>query len=161
MVGNNTKTKKENKLIGKTVYEDFAIRKAMNENLRHIATAILASAIEDADVEFLTNDYEEWKVWRKKRMKKSEFYTELEFKQEFNYKQDYKETLFDICEKWIGVEDIPQEILKQRKLFEETKMQKLSKITNYQFDTLNNIAKLHGWKIGCNYVEPTLFDDDF
>ena len=94
-------------------------------------------------------------------MKKSEFYTELEFKQEFNYKQNYKETLFDICEKWIGVEDIPQEILKQRKLFEETKMQKLSKITNYQFDTLNNIAKLHGWKIGCNYVEPTLFDDDF
>lgn len=158
MVGSNTKTKKENKLIGKTIYEDFAIQKAMHGNLRHIATAILASAIEDADVEFLTNDYEEWKVWRKKRMKKSEFYTELEFKQEFNYKQNYKETLFDICEKWIGVEDIPQEILEQRKLFEETKMQKLSKITNYQFDTLNNIAKLHGWKIGCNYVEPTIFD---
>lgn len=161
MAGNNIKTKKKNKLIGKTVYEDFAIQKAMHGNLSHIATAILASAIEDADIEFLTNDYDEWKVWRKKRMRKNEFYTELEFKQEFDYKQNYKETLFDICERWLGVEDIPQEILEQRKLFEGNKLSKLCKITNYQFDTLNNMAKLHGWKIGVDYVEPTLFDDDF
>lgn len=158
MVENNIKTKKKNKLIGKTVYEDFAIQKAMHGNLSHIATAILASAIEDADIEFLTNDYDEWKVWRKKRMRKNEFYTELEFKQEFDYKQNYKETLFDICERWLGVEDIPQEILEQRKLFEGNKLSKLCKITNYQFDTLNNMAKLHGWKIGVDYVEPTIFD---
>ena len=158
MAGNNIKTNKKNKLIGKTVYEDFAIQKAMHGNLSHIATAILASAIEDADIEFLTNDYDEWKVWRKKRMRKNEFYTELEFKQEFDYKQNYKETLFDICERWLGVEDIPQEILEQRKLFEGNKLSKLCKITNYQFDTLNNMAKLHGWKIGVDYVEPTIFD---
>lgn len=156
MVESRVKTKE--KLVGKTVYEDFAIQKAIHGNLRHIATSILASAIEDADVEFLTDDYEEWKVWRLRRKKKAEFFTELELKNEFTFKQNYKETLFDICEKWLRVSDIPQEIMNQRKMFEENKFKTLCKLTGYQMDTLNNIAKLHGWKIGCNYVEPTIFD---
>ena len=155
------KVKSKKKLVGKTVYEDLAIQKAMYGNLRHIATSILASAIEDADVEFLTDDYEEWKVWRLKRKKKSDFFTELELKNEFAFKQNYKETLFDICEKWVKVSDIPQEIMNQRKMFEKNKYKTLCKLTGYQQDTLNNIAKVHGWKIGIDYVEPTLFDDDF
>ena len=143
---------------GKTNYEQFAIDRAMYANLRYMATAILASAIEDADVEFLTDDFDEWKTWRLKRKKKSEFFNDLELKQEFKYKQNYKETLFDICEKWLYVSDIPKDILEQRKLFEGTKLKDLSKKTNYQIDTLNNMAKLHGWKIGIDYVEPTIFD---
>ena len=154
----STVKNKNKKLKGSTVYEDFAIQKAMHRNLRYVATAILASAIEDADIEFLTDDYETWKTWRLKRKKKSEFFTELELKNEFKYKQKYKETLFDICDRWIGVDDIPKNILEQRKLFEENKISDLYKITGYQFDTLNNTAKLHGWKIGVDYVEPTIFD---
>ena len=37
-------------------------------------------------------------------------------------------------------------------------MKDLIKLTNYKKETLMNIAKLHGWKIGVDYVEPTIFD---
>ena len=33
--------------------------------------------------------------------------------------------------------------------------------TGFKKETILNVAKLHGWKIGIDYVEPTLFDDDF
>ena len=146
------------KLEGKTVYEDLAIQKILNKTLKHMTISILNSSLDDADIEFLTNDYDEWKSLRLKRKKKSETFTEFELKQEFEYKQNYKDTLFDIIDSQITVSDIPEPIMQQRKLFEENKLENLAKITNYQFDTLNNIAKLHGWKIGVDYVEPTIFD---
>lgn len=142
----------------KTVYDEFEIRRLLNKSTKHIATAILASALEDADVEFLEDNYDNWKELRLKRKKKSEILNEVDLNLEFNRKQDYKETLFDIANVWLKVSDIPNEILEQRKLFEENKMEALRKITNYQYDTLTNIAKLHGWKIGIRYVEPTIFD---
>ena len=142
----------------KTVYDEFEIRRLLNKNIKFIATAILVSALEDADVEFLEDNYDNWKELRLKRKKKSEIITEYELNEEFNRKQDYKETLFDIADIYIKVSDIPQDVLEQRKLFEENKMSTLCKITDYTFDTLNNIAKLHGWKIGVRYVEPTIFD---
>ena len=100
----------------------------------------------------------EWKQLRLKRQKKSEHITELDLDREFKFKEKYKETLFDISDIWLKVSDIPQETLEQRKLFEKNKISTLCKITNYQFDTLNNIAKLHGWKIGIDYEEPSIFD---
>ena len=50
------------------------------------------------------------------------------------------------------------DIISEREKFEMNERNKLIKLTGYSNDTLNNIAKLHGWKIGCNYVEPTIFD---
>ena len=53
-----------------TPYEDLAIENANGNALKQLACAILLSAVEDADVEFLTDDYEEWKYYREKRKKK-------------------------------------------------------------------------------------------
>ena len=50
-----------------TPYQDLAMENAIKNNLKQLVSAILLSAIEDADVEFLTDDYEEWKYYREKR----------------------------------------------------------------------------------------------
>lgn len=144
-----------------TPYQDLATVNINKHCLKQLVSAILLSAIEDADIEFLTDDYEEWKSYREKRKKKHDFFTELEYKQEFKIKQNYKETLFDICEITVRASDIPQKIIEERKMYEKNKMNKLIKLTGFRKETILNIAKLHGWKIGIDYVEPTLFDDDF
>ena len=40
-------------------------------------------------------------------------------------------------------------------------MKDLVKLTGYRKETLLNIAKLHGWGIGIDCVEPSMFDDNF
>ena len=144
-----------------TPYEDLAFTKANHSSLKQLASSILLSAIEDADIEFLTDDYEEWKCYREKRKKKNEFFTELDYQLEFKGKQNYKDSLFDICEITIRATDIPKEILEERKMYETNKIKNLIKLTGFKKETVMNVAKLHGWKIGVDYVEPTLFDDDF
>lgn len=144
-----------------TPYQDLAIESANKNSLKQLASAILLSAVEDADIEFLTDDYEEWKYHREKRKKKNEFFTEMEYQLEFRGKQNYKDALFDICEITVRVSDIPIEIIEERKMYETNKMKNLITLTGYKKETLLNVAKLHGWKIGIDYVEPTLFDDDF
>lgn len=144
-----------------TPYMDIALESASLQNIKQLASAILLSAIEDADVEFLTEDFEEWKVYRKKRAKRDEVLNELDFKIEFNELKKYRENLFDICEVTVRASDIPQEILDERRLYESNKIPSLSKATGYKKETLLNMAKLHGWKIGVDYVEPSMFDDDF
>ena len=144
-----------------TPYQDLAMEEVNRSSLRQLASAILLSAIEDADIEFLTDDYEEWKYHREKRKRKNEFFTEIEYKLEFLRKQKYKNTLFDICEITIRASDIPKEIIEERRMYETNKMKNLIKLTGYKKETLLNIAKLHGWKIGIDYVEPSMFDDDF
>lgn len=145
-------------LTPKTNYEQFAYKKTMYANLKFLATAILVSALEDADVEFLESDYEEWKKIRLSYKKKSENLTELDLKREFEAKENYKEVLSDIGEITLSKNDIPSDILNEREMYEFNKSEKLSKLTGYKFDTLMNNAKLHGWKIGCRYEEPTIFD---
>ena len=142
----------------KTTYEEFAYKRTVYCNLKYLATSILASAIEDADVEFLEDNYEEWKKLRLSYKKKGEILNEIDLKTEFELKQNYKETLFDIADIYISKNDIPMDIISEREKFEMNERNKLIKITGYSFDTLVNIAKLHGWKIGCKYVEPTIFD---
>jgi hypothetical protein len=142
----------------KTVYEELAIKKNSYQNLRYIATAILASAVEDADVEFFTDDYNKWKTLRLKRNKKNSNFSEFDLKSEFKNKEMLKETLFDICEIQLKASDIPDDVLKQRELFENNTMDSLLKNTAYKHNTLMNIAELHNWKIGINYQEPTIFD---
>lgn len=144
-----------------TPYEDLAFAKANHNSLRQLASAILLSAIEDADVEFLTDDFEEWKYYRDKRKKRGEFLTELDYKLEFKGKQNYKDALFDICEITVRASDIPNEVIEERRMYEKNKVKGLIKLTGFKKETIMNVAKLHGWKIGVDYVEPTLFDDDF
>lgn len=141
-----------------TPYQDLAIQQASNKSLRQLCCAIILSAIEDADVEFLTDDYEEWKKYRMKRLRKSDCLTEFDFKLEFQGKQEYKAMLFDICGITAHASDIPSEIFEERRMYETNKMNDLTKITGYKKETLMNIAKLHGWKIGIDWVEPTIFD---
>lgn len=144
-----------------TPYEDLAIENANGNALKQLACAILLSAVEDADVEFLTDDYEEWKYYREKRKKKSDVFTEIDYQIGFKKKQEYKEVLFDICEITVRSSDIPNEVLEERRMYERNKMKNLMKLTGFKKETLMNVAKLHGWKIGIDYVEPSMFDDDF
>ncbi len=141
-----------------TPYEDIAIENANFYNLKQLASAILLSAIEDADVEFLTDDYDEWKIYRIKRQRKSDVFNEIDYRNEFRIKQIYKESLFDICDICVTVNDIPKEIMEERKMYESNKIKDLIKLTKYKKETLGNIAKIHGWKIGVNWVQPTIFD---
>ena len=144
-----------------TPYNDLAMETATYKNLKQLASAIILSAVEDCDIEFLTNDYDEWKKYRIKRKKKNEILNEIDYKIEFKRKQEYKDGLFDICDIYVNVSDIPSEIKSERELYESNTLEKLEKITSYKKETLLNQAKLHGWKIGIDYVEPTIFDDDF
>lgn len=144
-----------------TPYEDLAIENANRNTLKQLACAILLSAVEDADVEFLTDDYEEWKYYREKRKKKSDFFTEIDYQIDFKKKQEYKEVLFDICEITVRSSDIPNNVLEERRMYERNKMKNLMKLTGFKKETLMNIAKLHGWKIGIDYTEPSMFDDNF
>ena len=144
-----------------TPYQDLAIENVNKNTLKQLVSAILLSAVEDADVEFLTDDYDEWKYYREKRKKKNEFFTEIEYQLEFRRKQEYKDSLFDICEITIRASDIPNKIIEERRMYEKNKMKTLIKLTGFKKETILNVAKLHGWKIGIDYIEPTLFDDDF
>jgi hypothetical protein len=139
-------------------YDEFSMRKLSYSNLKYISTAILASALEDADVEFLEENYEDWKKVRILRKKKDEFLSELDLKQEFRNKEEYKNSLFDMAEIHLHSSDIPIEILKERKMYGSNTLKNLIKLTNFQETTLINVAKLHGRKIGQNYAEPTIFD---
>ena len=65
-----------------TPYQDLAIENVNKNSLKQLVSAILLSAVEDADVEFLTDDYDEWKYYREKRKKKNEFFTEIEYQLE-------------------------------------------------------------------------------
>lgn len=141
-----------------TPYQDLAKIQANNKSFKQLCCAIILSAIEDADIEFLTDDYDEWKKYRMKRLRKSDCLTEFDFKLEFQGKQDYKAMLFDACGIVARSSDIPSEIFEKRKMYENNKMSGLIKLTNYKKETLMNIAKLHGWKIGIDWVEPTIFD---
>ena len=84
-------------------YEGLLYNQLNFRNTKFMATAILASALEDADFEFLEDDYNLWKKLRKQRLYKNETMTELEYRQEFNYKQKYKKpqpslsTIFYCC----------------------------------------------------------------
>ena len=73
-----------------TPYQDLAMENANKNSLKQLASAILLSAVEDADVEFLTDDYEEWKYYREKRKKKNEFFTEMEYYTASSDVNDYK-----------------------------------------------------------------------
>jgi hypothetical protein len=139
-------------------YEKYAEDKAVRKNYKLLATAILASAIEDADVKFLEDDYAEWKKMRLSSKKHYEVLTELDLKKEFKLKEDYKEMLFNLGEIIINKKDIPSERIKERNLYECNLPKNLMQITGYKLNTLTNIAKSHGWKIGSNYKEPTIFD---
>ena len=86
---------------------------------------------------------------------------EFDYQREFKEKEKFKNCLFDICDLYIRVSDIPDKIRKEREMFERNKMKDLVKLTGYQKETLLNMAKLHGWKIGVDYVEPSMFDDNF
>ena len=66
-----------------------------------------------------------------------------------------------ICEITVHASDIPNEIIEERRMYEKNKIKGLIKLTGFKKETIMNVAKLHGWKIGIDYVEPTLFDDDF
>lgn len=141
-----------------TPYQELSVIQLNNENLKQLSCAIILSAIEDADVEFLTDDYNEWKEYRVKRVKKSDCLTELDFKLEFQSKQKYKNALFDICEIVAHTINIPSNILEERRMYESNTIDELVKITKLKKETLMNVAKLHGWKIGVDWVEPTIFD---
>ena len=93
-----------------TPYQDLAMENVNKNSLKQLVSAILLSALEDADVEFLTDDYEEWKHYREKRKKKNEFFTEIEYQLEFRRKQEYKDILFDVCEITVHASDIHNEI---------------------------------------------------
>ena len=69
--------------------------------------------------------------------------------------------MFDICEITARSSDIPNEVLEERRMYERNKMKNLMKLTGFKKETLMNVAKLHGWKIGIDYVEPSMFDDNF
>lgn len=150
----NIKIKKE--II--SPYEEIAIRTEKLKNLKQIASAIIVSALDDADVEFLTDDFEEWKRLRIKRKSKNECLNSIDYKIEFKYKEDYKKMLFDICNTSVSVNDIPKENIEEREKFESNCMEDLEKITSYKKGTLIQISKLHGWKIGIDYTKPTIFD---
>ena len=64
-------------------YEEIAIRTEKLKNLKQIALAIIVSALEDADIEFLTDDSEEWKRLRIKRKNKNECLNSIDYKIEF------------------------------------------------------------------------------
>lgn len=143
-----------------THYDELILKSTLYSNLKFVATAILASALEDADLEFLEEDYDEWKKIFLSYVPKRDlsFYTEFELEKEFKWKESYKNTLFDIAEITLTTKDVPQKIIDERYLFEHNEKEELSKLTGYQLDTLNNMSKLHGWRIGLFYEEPTIFD---
>ena len=141
-----------------SVYEEREVQNSLFKNVRYMATAILASALEDADVEFLEDDYETWKEIRLQNKKKCQEISESELKAEFEEKQNYKETLFDISNMWLKSSDIPKSKLEERNMYESNTYKNLCKMTGYTETTLTNVAKLHGWKIGLTYQEPTIFD---
>ena len=142
-------------------YEELANMEIDRANMKNLASAILLSAIEDCDIQFLTDDYEEWKMYRTKKLRKNDVLVEFDYQREFKEKEKFKNCLFDICDLYIRVSDIPDKIRKEREMFERNKMKDLVKLTGYQKETLLNMAKLHGWKIGVDYVEPSMFDDNF
>ncbi len=141
-----------------TTYDEFTKSRVAFKVSKELACAILASALDDADFEFFAEDYDEWKKYRLKRKKKSENLNELDLKKEFTYIKNYKEVIFEIAEVRVNSENIPEKAIEDRMMFEDNKITTLKKLTNYNETTLVNISKLHGWKIGINYKEPTIFD---
>ena len=146
--------------MSKTVmdYEGLLYNQLNFRNTKFMATAILASALEDADFEFLEDDYNLWKKLRKQRLYKNETMTELEYRQEFNYKQKYKESLLDIAEIRITTDDIPMSVIEEKDIYECNPLEKVMELTNNAKNTVQSIASVHGWRIGLRYHEPTLFE---
>lgn len=139
-------------------YDMIAMRKMETTVMKQFTASILLSSLEDADVEFYEDDYNEWKKLRKRRQKKSEVLKEKDYKEEFSLKQKCKELFFEICGLNFDKTAIPKKYLDEREMYENNCMKDLMKITNFEKGTLMNNAKLHGWKIGSNYKEPTIFD---
>ena len=139
-------------------YDMIAMRKMETTVMKQFTASILLSSLEDADVEFYEDDYNEWKKLRKRRQKKSEVLKEKDYKEEFSLKQKCKELFFEICGFNFDKTAIPKKYLDEREMYENNCMKDLIKITNFEKGTLMNNAKLHGWKIGSNYKEPTIFD---
>lgn len=144
-----------------TNYEWFALNNLSNKCMKNFVSAILLSAIEDADIEFFEDDYDSWKELYKKREKINEEKHESYYIKEFEYKQYCKELIFQILQTRLKISDIPQNIINERKMFENNSLENLVKLTNIKKQQLLSIAKMHDWKIGIDYEEPTLFDDDF
>lgn len=140
-----------------TPYDEMAFEKNKKLTLKQLASSIILSAIEDADLEFFENDFAEWKKIKKSRF---ENMSEAEYEDEFDFKQEWKDVLYQICGLSADCKTIiPNEILKERELFENNSLDELTKITKYKKETLLNMAKSHGWKIGIHYKKLSLFDD--
>ena len=129
-------------------YLEIAVKNTKLKAIKHLASSILLSALDDADVEFLTDDFDEYKKWRINRTKNKE--SDLVYKQDFMEKQNYKECLFEICGLRITTENIPTETLNKRNLFESNQLWDLCKMMNCKSETLIFIARTHGWSIGIN-----------
>lgn len=154
----SNKRYKSNGFNYKTHYDNIILNCTKYASLKFIATAIIASAIEDADMEFLEDDYERWRKIFLMYKPKNKRYFERELEYEFKYKQAYKNMLMDIAEITVTTNDVPQEILDERRLYENNEKDTLVRLTGYHLDTLYNVSKMHGWKIGLFYSEPTIFD---
>ena len=141
-----------------TVYDEVMKKNVLGKVNKEFAVAILQSALDDADYEFLTDDYFEWKKYRLQRKRKNQNITEMELHREFKYIKEYRDVLFAIAETSVGVKNISPKVIEQRKLYENNRMCDLKKLTGYNEIVLDKISKLHGWKIGINYQEPTIFD---
>jgi hypothetical protein len=129
-------------------YLELEINKTKIKTMRQLASSILLSALDDADVEFLTDDFHEYKEWRINRTKKIN--SDLEYKRDFEDKQNYKECLFELCGMRVTTDNIPSDVLRTRILFEKNQITDLCKITNLRSETLTFIARTHGWTIGIN-----------
>lgn len=149
---------KEENMSSALGYDSIAMRRVENAVIRQFTASILLSSLEDADVEFYEDDYDEWKKLRKRRQKKSEVFKEKDYAEEFELKQKCKELFFTICGMNFDKTAIPKKYLNEREMYENNSMKDLMRMTNFEKGTLMNNAKLHGWKIGSNYKEPTIFD---
>ena len=141
-----------------TPYDDLMETHVYAKVNKELAIAILQSALDDADYEFLTDDYFVWKKYRLQRKKKKEIISEYQLHKEFKNMKDYREFLFTLAECSIDTRNIPQNVSEERKMFENNKINDLKKLTNYNEIVLDKISKLHGWKIGVNYQEPSIFE---
>jgi hypothetical protein len=92
------------------------------------------------------------------RKKHQEVLNEVDLRTEFNFHKTYKELIMELAGLYVSTQDIPQSIKDERSMFENNCLKNLKKSTSYDEFMIKKISKEHGWKIGLNYVEPTIFD---
>lgn len=139
-------------------YEDIAVRQYKTKALTNLASAILLSAVEDGDVEFFESDFQKWKELKKQYYKETKSMTDIDFKNEFDAKEQIKECITAICGFHSERLKIPEEITERRNLFECYPIKEIAKKLGMTESTIESVAKNHHWKIGSKYVEPTIFD---